>query len=59
MKSLLKRIEELMVAITFAEVGELDTARRVLHETSKTDSEVLHIRKHFGARKVRIQPNAV
>ncbi|MDD5452040.1 MAG: hypothetical protein RDU59_06450 [Thermodesulfobacteriota bacterium] len=32
MKGLIRRFEQWMVAITFAEVGEFDTAREIMNE---------------------------
>lgn len=34
MNKLLKKIEDLMVAVTFAESGEFDTAKKILGQTT-------------------------
>ncbi len=35
MKGLMKRLENMMMAVTFAEAGEHDTAREILKETEE------------------------
>ncbi len=37
MKTLLKKIEKLMMAVTFAEAGEHQTAREIMQEEETTD----------------------
>ncbi|MDA8106769.1 MAG: hypothetical protein M0Z71_15505 [Nitrospiraceae bacterium] len=37
MKKLWARIERLMMAVTFAEAGEHETAREIMREEDKTD----------------------
>jgi len=37
MKTLWERIEKLMMAVTFAEAGEHETAREIMREEDKTD----------------------
>jgi hypothetical protein len=37
MKTLSERIERLMMAVTFAEAGEHETAREIMREEEKTD----------------------
>ena len=37
MKTLSERIEKLMMAVTFAEAGEHETAREIMREEDKTD----------------------
>ncbi|MGE5301419.1 MAG: hypothetical protein ACM3MB_10755 [Acidobacteriota bacterium] len=37
MKTLWERIEKLMMAVTFAEAGEHETAREIMREEEKTD----------------------
>ena len=37
MKRLSKRLEKLMMAVTFAEAGEHETAREIMQENEKTD----------------------
>lgn len=40
MKRLMKNIEDIMVSITFAEAGELETARRFMeHEVKENESD--------------------
>ncbi|MDA8079741.1 MAG: hypothetical protein M0Z79_12485 [Nitrospiraceae bacterium] len=36
MKRLMKRFENMMMAVTFAEAGEHDTARAIMKETEET-----------------------
>ncbi|MFN3481035.1 MAG: hypothetical protein ACK415_11730 [Thermodesulfovibrionales bacterium] len=43
MKRFLKKLEDLFVAITFAEAGDVETARQVLKEDEKQGSEGLRI----------------
>ena len=41
MKRLLKKFEDIMVAVTFAEAGEYDEAKKILNEASdETNAEV-------------------
>lgn len=40
MKKLVKKLEDLMVAITFAEAGEFDEANRAAENTVETESLV-------------------
>ncbi len=40
MKKLVKRIEELMVAVTFAEAGEYDEAKTMNRSTEAQDASV-------------------
>jgi len=36
MKTLMQKLEDIFVAVTFAEAGELDTARQMMAETDDT-----------------------
>lgn len=48
MKGLLNRFDVLMSAVTFAEEGELDTAREILEEGADTRTNVTGACPHCG-----------
>ncbi len=51
MKTLLKKFETAMVAVSFAEAGEFETARRVMNEDRKNDRPSQYDYKRPAARK--------
>jgi hypothetical protein len=51
MKTLLKKFETAMVAATFAEEGEFETARKIMNEDRKSDRPSTHDYKRPAARK--------
>jgi hypothetical protein len=51
MKTLLKKFETAMVAATFAEAGEFETARKIMNEDRKSDRPSVHDYKRPAARK--------
>ncbi len=53
MKSLLRKFEATMVAATFAEAGEFETARQIMKEDTlrKSDRPATRYRKRPAARK--------
>jgi len=51
MKTLLKKFETAMVAATFAEAGEFETARKIMNEDRKSDRPSARDYKRPVARK--------
>jgi hypothetical protein len=51
MKTLLKKFETAMVAASFAEAGEFETARRIMNEDRKNDRPSQYDYKRPAARK--------
>lgn len=45
MKSLAEEFEKIMMAVTFAEAGEHETAREMLRKDSRSDAERPSVRK--------------
>ena len=51
MKTLLRKFETTMVAATFAEAGEFETARQIMKEDRKSDRPSTYDYKRPAARK--------
>jgi len=51
MKSLVKKIETAMVAASFAEEGEFETARQIMKEDRKGDRPSIQDRQRPAARR--------
>ncbi len=51
MKTLLNKFETAMVAATFAEAGEFETARQIMKEDRKSDRPSTYDYKRPAARK--------
>lgn len=51
MKTLFKKFETAMVAASFAEAGEFETARRIMNEDRKSDRPSKYDYKRPSARK--------
>jgi len=51
MKTLLKKFETAMVAASFAEEGEFDTARQIMNEDRNTDRPAQYNRPRPAERK--------
>ncbi len=50
MKKLMKRLEDIMVAVTFAEAGEYDEASKQLGDESIMHEDVKHPAQGFAAK---------
>ena len=59
MKRLLKRIEDIMVAVTFAEAGEYDEARNILCESADETLEKLPQEVAETAQKLNENPGRI
>lgn len=51
MKTLLKKFESAMVAASFAEAGEFETARKIMNEDRKSERPAAYDYKRPAARK--------
>ncbi len=51
MKTLMKKFETVMVAASFAEAGEFETARQIINEDRKNDRPSQYDYKRPAARK--------
>jgi hypothetical protein len=52
MKTLLRKFETLMMAVTFAEAGEFETARQLMKEEEQRKTDRPSPRQRPGERKV-------
>lgn len=56
---ILKKLEDLFVAITFAESGDADTARQIMKEEERHTAEGYRLKTEGGREKENLTPQTV